>query len=280
MKPFIILLLATAAVAQTSTPNRVVVSGGFGGSTGSIIGAVPGPVMRGESVTGAPYSALEVTENVQTLADGTHITQPAAKTMYYRDSQGRTRIERTFPPPAGAAQNANPGPNIIEIHDPVAGVQYSLDMRNHQARKISTASIGAIAGTVPPPPPPPPGSPYTKPQIANRTTTVPNDQRPRPEISHESLGPQIIEGVSAEGSRTTMVYPVNFFGNDRPITTVSETWTAPDLKLTVLSKTSDPRSGERSTRLTNISRAEPDPALFEVPSDYEIIDSTPPHVVR
>jgi hypothetical protein len=33
---------------------------------------------------------------------------------------------------------------------------------------------------------------------------------------------------------------------------------------------SDARSGDSTTRLTNISRAEPDPALFQVPPDYYI----------
>jgi hypothetical protein len=81
-----------------------------------------------------------------------------------------------------------------------------------------------------------------------------------------------MEGVLVQGQRTTTVYPEGFFGNDRPITTVNETWTSPDLKIMVLSKTSDPRSGESTTRLTNISRAEPDPSLFQVPPDYQIVN--------
>ena len=277
MKPFIVLLFATAAVAQTKTPSGVVVSGSYAASAGSIVSVIS-PGMRGEGITGAPYSALEVTENVQTLADGTHITQPFAKTMYNRDSQGRTRIERTFPLPPGAAGSVDTGPNVIEIHDPVAGVQYTLETRDHKARKITLAPPAQAPAPITPPTVA--SDPQSKPKLARLSTFVPNDQRQRPEISTESLGTQIIEGVTAAGSRTTVVYPVNFFGNDRPTTTVSETWTSPDLKLTVLSKNSDPRSGERTTRLTNISRAEPDPSLFQVPSDYEIVDAQPPRVVR
>lgn len=76
----------------------------------------------------------------------------------------------------------------------------------------------------------------------------------------------------AEGSRTTVTYPVGAVGNDRPLTTTTETWTSPELKMVVLSKNSDPRSGESTTRLTNISRSEPDPSLFQIPADYEIIE--------
>jgi len=40
------------------------------------------------------------------------------------------------------------------------------------------------------------------------------------------------------------------------------------LQVVVLSKHTDPRMGDHLYRLTNISRAEPAKALFEVPADY------------
>ena len=46
-----------------------------------------------------------------------------------------------------------------------------------------------------------------------------------------------------------------------------------ELKMMVLFKNSDPRRGESNTRLTNISRAEPEPSLFQIPSDYETINA-------
>ena len=143
MRVVIVLSLAMAAIAQTNSPSGVI-----GGST---IVSFPanvvslsnmGPGLPGGAVTGAPYSAEEVTEHVQTLADGTHITQPSPKTIFYRDSLGRTRIERTFPLPPGASGAA--GPNMIEISDPVSGAQYTLDPRSRTARKFPSA---------PPPPP-------------------------------------------------------------------------------------------------------------------------------
>jgi hypothetical protein len=42
--------------------------------------------------------------------------------------------------------------------------------------------------------------------------------------------------------------------------------------MAVLTRTSDPRRGESTTKLTNISRAEPDPSLFQPPAGYEIVD--------
>jgi hypothetical protein len=53
---------------------------------------------------------------------------------------------------------------------------------------------------------------------------------------------------------------------------VTESWHSPDLKVTALSKNSDPRMGEFGMRLQNIDRTEPDPALFRVPAGYQIVD--------
>jgi hypothetical protein len=279
MKFFITLSLAAVAIAQTNSSTGVL---------GGIISPTPvgvvsnagwafsgvGPGMAGRGVTGVPYSAEQVTEHVQTLADGTRITQPSQKVMLYRDSQGRTRTERTFPQPAGTGVV---GPSIIEIADAASGTFYNLDPRSRIARKMS------VPAAPPPLPPPPPGSGIGSPSRVNRVASPtviatpsisgPDGQTQRPQFSRESLGTQTIEGILAEGSRTTVVYPIGAFGNDRPITTVSESWMSPELKMVVLSKNSDPRSGETTTRLTNISRAEPDPSLFQIPSDYEVIDS-------
>lgn len=42
--------------------------------------------------------------------------------------------------------------------------------------------------------------------------------------------------------------------------------------MNILTKRSDPRTGETVTKLTNISRAEPAHALFEPPADYKVSD--------
>ena len=59
-------------------------------------------------------------------------------------------------------------------------------------------------------------------------------------------------------------------GNDREVISTNESWQSKELGMAVLSKNSDPRSGERTTKLTNLNRGEPDPALFQVPADYTI----------
>ena len=90
----------------------------------------------------------------------------------------------------------------------------------------------------------------------------------------EDLGTQVVEGVVAAGTRTTTTIPAGAIGNEQPIQIVSEQWFSPDLKVLVMTKHSDPRSGETTYRLTNIVQTEPARSLFEVPADYTLKDST------
>ncbi|HEV2667578.1 MAG TPA: hypothetical protein VG324_21865 [Blastocatellia bacterium] len=120
-------------------------------------------------------------------------------------------------------------------------------------------------------------------QLARPRKEAPNDvdlkreiqilRSGRPDITEgqkktESLGAQTIEGVTAEGTRRTLTIPAGEIGNTLPIECVEETWYSPELQITVMSKFRDPRTGETTYRLTNLSRSEPDRSLFEVPPDY------------
>jgi TonB family protein len=84
----------------------------------------------------------------------------------------------------------------------------------------------------------------------------------------------MIEGVEAEGTRFTHTVPAGSMGNERPIEVTYERWYSKELQLDVLIKSVDPRSGESTQQMTNISLGEPDPALFEIPSDYTVQDFT------
>ncbi|HZF38566.1 MAG TPA: energy transducer TonB, partial [Blastocatellia bacterium] len=88
----------------------------------------------------------------------------------------------------------------------------------------------------------------------------------------EQLGKQMIEGVECEGTRTVTTLPIGAIGNEHPIETVGETWYSPELGMMILTKRSDPRFGESTYRVTNISRSEPDAELFQVPADYAVKD--------
>ena len=88
----------------------------------------------------------------------------------------------------------------------------------------------------------------------------------------ESLGKQMMEGVNAEGTRYVSTIEAGAIGNDRPIQISSESWYSPDLQMVIMSKHSDPRTGDESFRVTNISRGEPAADLFQLPTGYQITE--------
>lgn len=224
------------------------------------------PPHHGPVVTGAPYSAEQVFDQAQTLADGTHITQKTLVTKLFRDSQGRTRKER----PIFRVMNSTFVPMIVEIVDPVSGFRYILDPYNHIAHRFAP-SEGAKgpARYVDETPAVTQGA---KPTPTLHAAIPAQPQTDRPEVSTEPLGSQIIEAVNAEGQKTTTTFPIGMMGNDRPLVGVTESWFSPELRITVMTKHSDPRMGESVTQLRNIERSEPDPALFSVPPDYQVVD--------
>jgi len=211
------------------------------------------------TVKGAPYSATAVTESTQTLPDGNHIKRTITSSIA-RDSEGRTRREQSING-IGALSSASESPKAITIHDPVGGTTATLNASAH------TAHVNHEVRT---------NLSFTRRQERTESPNQSNEatakmkrrQEQQANTKTEDLGTQVMEGLSVQGKRVTHTIPAGQIGNERPIETVMETWYSQDLQAVVMSKTSDPRSGDSTYKLTNISRAEPDPALFQVPSDY------------
>ncbi len=259
----------------------------------------------GKVIKGAPYSAESVTESVQTLADGNRIVNKMTSQVF-RDSEGRTRREQTLKGLGGVGTGEEPLQTVF-INDPVAGVTYSLDSRTNTAHKsmpfrfqvsskagapgesqrwvYKSGSGAAVTSTnvvvaAPLNVPPQAGTRVVAPPAEvdhfNLRTEGASGYvfRTRPNTNanevKEQLGKQMIEGVEAEGTRTTVTIPAGEIGNERPIQIVSERWYSPELQLVVMTKHSDPRSGETTYKLTNINRAEPAKTLFEVPPGFNV----------
>jgi hypothetical protein len=300
----LILVVCPCAFAQTqgndtpqsaSPPDKVVYRAPEGTAA-----TVSVKAMRNDSapVQDAPYSATITTESVQMLADGNRI---AVKTAGFvaRDSLGRTRQEMELP--AIGNLSAVKIPQIAFIQDPVAQVSYTLNLTERTAHRMPP--LGAGFGV--PGPTGPSGEPGTAIVVAGAAiaTGGPLPLPPSKEVvfvqkgmkdivfaqkgmmsgeqgqtTSTDLGSQIIEGVVANGTRTTLTIPAGQIGNERAISVATEVWTSPDLKAIVYSKRNDPRMSEQTFQLTNIQRVEPDASLFTVPSDFTIVDGPQPVV--
>jgi hypothetical protein len=268
------LLFSGGVFAQTVQTGNVLyqrvgaMGGGF--STTKMIG--PG-FFSPETVAGSPFSATDQQHSLQVLGDGTRIEQTESRQVY-RDSQGRTRTE-----------TGKPGARIIAIQDPVAGTMVTLneasktvekspaprflqDLQKREAglasARVKIATRVGIEGT---------GGEFGKVIVSGApmpgNAAVISATKP----DTEELPVQNVNGVLASGKRTTLTIPAGEIGNDRPIRVVGESWFSNELQMMVKSSNSDPRFGDTSFELMNISRAEPDPSLFQAPADYKVVES-------
>jgi hypothetical protein len=258
-----------------------------------------------KAMKGAPYSAETAVESSQTLADGNRINRKTTGWVY-RDSEGRTRREEevtmTALTPNGPMSALK---KTISIVDPVAGYSYSLDPERKIAWRTGAGGAAAVMGKLEA------NMVEMQKKIEVEKMMAAADENKRPAADERKKGAldeqsvrssepgrggaaaggrgrgsvaiartpdtplehKTIEGIAVEGRKTTTVIPAGQIGNEQPITITSEEWRSPELNLLVLTKHSDPRSGESSYRLVNIIRAEPDASLFMVPADYTVRDT-------
>jgi hypothetical protein len=250
-----LLLGATAVRAQEPPPGPDMMGPG-----GPIRGRMEilgfGEMHPGKVVTGAPYSAVAVTESKQTLADGNTINRKVQANVF-RDGQGRTRRETTLPSVGPLAASGQPK-SFIMIFDPVATTAFVL----HPDTKVAEQLPAPRGGKNPA-------------ALQDKFEARMQQHIADGTLKKEDLGVQTINGISAQGTRYTHTIPAGQIGNDKAIIVVSERWYSPDLQIVVKSTHTDPRFGETTYTLTNIQRAEPTATLFAVPADYTVEQAKP-----
>lgn len=251
-------------------------------------------------VTGRPFSATEERHSLQVLGDGTRIENKEENRLF-RDEQGRTRIEHAsgnvsiVDPVAGWTAELHPDGTVskgsIIVREgrvvgrglstegvvlPIAAVtKGSGDVAKAQAELSQTRdrytesspqvkSLEAALSNL--------QKSASLEQVRVQTSTGENAVVLRvgqgDNGSVESLPSQMINGAMAEGTRTTETIPVGKIGNDRVINVVNERWFSNDLQLLLKSTSSDPRFGDTTYQLTNITQTSPDPSLFQIPAEY------------
>jgi hypothetical protein len=279
---FVLVLFVLASVAWAQTSGAGVSGGGTMGTL-TIDGL---PRSFEPPVTGAPFSADVVVNNPLNSA-------PTSPIHLSRDSAGRTRTEQNdF---YGLRAMANP-PTLVDIVDPVAGYEYLLYVEGREAHRFK------LGMPKPPELHPIPADgvprPLSGPQWSSWFGSPPANWLPWPSNSTsegiincstwvsfeivesvlarfttESLGKRTIDGVLTEGSRISSVpAKAEPDGLRRLATSVMEWWFAPELKLTVLVKLGESVDSQIITQLKNINRSEPASTLFQVPSNYKVID--------
>ncbi len=224
------------------------------------------------------YCADEVANRVWISPSGVRKDEPISVRKICRDSSGRVRIETPVPIPAArlAQPDAHP-PVLIQITDPVAGYEYALDTVSgvaHRWKVDVRESPPAVPRSDPPG--------FLRVPLAEHDALVPigpgtasvdlNTPRhplPREKAAFEALGRQEVGGVLVEGVRWTTRVAGDGNGGEAFMTT--EIWTDPTLRLAVITKLTTP-TNETTKRLENLTRVEPAPGLFVIPSGYSLRD--------
>lgn len=197
-------------------------------------------------VPNAPFSAVINIERTVINKDGSVLQFKNVRNIA-RDSQGRIHNESRVPVPASSTER----PQVLQIHlyDPQTRISTQID----PSKQIFwTQVLNHPPATEPP----------------SLRFSAPDGQAPPNEFAkEEDLGTREMDGVSAHGIRQTQIIPAEAGGKEIVIT--DEYWYSTDLRINLLVKHDDPRSGSKTMTVNQITRTEPDPAFFEVPEGYK-----------
>ena len=192
-----------------------------------------------------PLSVEAIEEYVTKNPDGTS-TSGIEKMKDYRDPAGRMRSEMELPQPFGDPIL------MIELTDPIEGFIAVLEPGTKVAHRLKFPKTGSRAEI----------------SISGGPTGL-MTVRGKKTRKTEALGKQTIEGSEFEGTRTTTT------SDEQPsLVAVDDVWESKELGLIGLVKHSGP-DGEMTSRIQNVDRTVPDPALFVIPADYRIRDMEP-----
>ena len=196
----------------------------------------------------APFMATARTLWVQTLPDGSTVTRQNER-IVARDMDGRIFQERsTFVPVPG---DGNEKSQVFEtvLSDPVNHTMYNCMTRQRVCQLF----------------------PYDMPVTFPETPAGLQPDKVT-YLTRENLGTDTFGGLDVERSRETYTHYVQTIGNTKTILRTVDYWYSPALGVNVQVKRHDPRDGDQTLWLTNISLSAPPPDIFQVPADCRIVD--------
>jgi hypothetical protein len=208
-------------------------------------------------VVGMPYSAIGTTQSATLFLDGNRIVRTEA-TRFFRDSQGRTRVEHMFPPTISTVGSASTI-MMVTINDPVRGERYMLHPQQKSADVLPWRGASVIQ---PPVPTPALSARLSLPGFGFGAASSDAESKA------VSLGEKTIDGIRVVGTQLEHTVQVNAIGNQKPIVITVEQWFSPELGVVILATHRSTIGSETTYQMEQIVRAEPDGALFGVPPDY------------
>jgi hypothetical protein len=203
-------------------------------------------------VPNVPLTAVAEVESTQVLDDGSSVSKKTFNNIA-RDSRGRIYNERRSMVPA--TSNATPELISFHIYDPTTRLDTFLNPETHLAHQTAFQDRALVQATA-------------QPQASVVAVS-------RPGYQEQDLGTQSMENVVVHGVRKTRTVSASASGTGKPVIVTDEYWYSDELRLNMLVKHDDPRTGLQTVTITKVDRSEPPAATFEIPADYKIVDDTP-----
>lgn len=199
-------------------------------------------------IPNAPFSGTIHVDRSTVMRDGSVVRMKTVREIH-RDSRGRIYNElRTLVP---VASTETPQVISVLLYDPQTRVSTFLNAQKHT---FTTTTVNRPPETVPP-------------VFINASPS--GGSLPQNEFTREEdLGNREIEGVSVHGIRETQTIPAESSGTGKEILVTDEYWYSADLRINMVIKHNDPRTGSVIMMVTQVTRAEPDPALLQIPEGY------------
>jgi hypothetical protein len=173
------------------------------------------------------------------------VTRSRQTAMYYFDEEGRKR--HSYKGPGGVER--------IVIIDPQRQVGYMIRPDRDDVLRVSGTPQNPLR----------PISMPSEPQLPTYSKQV-----------STQLGVKEFDGLKATGTLTETFYPPGAVGNDKEAVETREYWRIPQLGLSVYSRSSSARFGERVAEYRNIQLGEPPSSVFDIPANLKVRDVVPP----
>ena len=205
-------------------------------------------------IPNAPFTAVINVDRTVVRHDGS-VAELQTTRGIGRDARGRIFNEAWTLVPAGSEA----APQIISVllYDPQTRTNAMLFP---QQRTFTTGIVNRPPATEPP---------------ALLSASPTGRGAPSEFTKQEDLGNRQHEGLTVHGMRETQTISADDSGTGKAIVITDEYWYSPDLRINVVIKHDDPRTGSVSLIVTRISRSEPDPALLEIPDGFTPVRTGP-----
>ena len=195
---------------------------------------------------GRPFSAKDNIKWTHNLQDGSTVTTYLFASVA-RDSQGRIYREHRHLVPGNTYQQFVQ--EYFVLLDPVAHTRTACTMKTRRCViSVYRASTKFV-----------------------RLPDRPHDEGTG-YLSRESLGTGVVDNLNVVGTRETLSIGPGTVGNAQSLVATGEFWYSPDLQVNLSVTRKDPRIGTQLLQLVDLARAEPDPAIFQVPDGFVVQD--------